>query len=33
MNTFMRFPGGLKRALTLSYDDAVVQDKCLIEID
>lgn len=32
MNTFVRFPGGLKKALTLSYDDAVIEDKKLIEI-
>jgi peptidoglycan/xylan/chitin deacetylase (PgdA/CDA1 family) len=29
---FMRFPGGLARALTLSYDDGVQQDRRLIEI-
>ena len=29
---FMRFPGGLAKALTLSYDDAVVQDSRLIDI-
>ena len=29
---FMRFPGGLARALTLSYDDGVDQDIRLIEI-
>lgn len=28
----MRFPGGLAKALTLSYDDGVEQDKQLIEI-
>ncbi len=28
----MRFPGGLQRALTLSYDDGVEQDVKLIEI-
>ena len=28
----MRFPGGLSKALTLSYDDGVEQDKKLIEI-
>lgn len=31
-NLFMCFPGGLKKALTLSYDDGVEQDKRLIEI-
>ena len=29
---FMRFPGGKSRALTLSYDDGVIQDIRLIEI-
>ncbi len=29
---FMRFPGGKKRALTLSYDDGVIQDKRLVAI-
>ena len=29
---FMRFPKGRKKALTLSYDDAVIQDVRLIEI-
>ena len=29
---YMRFPGGRGRALTLSYDDGVQQDKQLIEI-
>ncbi|MBE6943712.1 MAG: polysaccharide deacetylase [Ruminococcaceae bacterium] len=29
---FMRFPGGKSKALTLSYDDGVRQDKRLIEI-
>jgi len=29
---YMRFPGGRARALTLSYDDGVEQDKKLIEI-
>ena len=29
---FMRFPGGVQRALTLSYDDGVEQDARLIEI-
>ncbi len=29
---FMRFPGGLSKAVTLSYDDCVVEDKRLIEI-
>jgi hypothetical protein len=28
----LRFPGGLSKALTLSYDDAVVEDIRLIEI-
>jgi len=28
----MRFPGGLRKALTLSYDDGVEQDQRLIEI-
>ena len=28
----MRFPGGLAKALTLSYDDGVMQDQKLIEI-
>lgn len=33
MNTvFMRFPGGVAKALTLSYDDGVEQDIRLIEI-
>lgn len=32
MNTFMRFPGGKAKALTLSYDDGVDQDIRLIEI-
>ncbi len=31
-NIYMRFPGGRHRALTLSYDDGVVQDVRLIEI-
>ena len=31
-NIYMRFPGGKRRALTLSYDDGVVQDARLIEI-
>lgn len=31
-NIFMRFPGGRAKALTLSYDDGVVQDIRLIEI-
>lgn len=26
-NTFMRFPGGREKAVTLSYDDGVVEDK------
>ena len=29
---FMRFPGGKSKAVTLSYDDGVEQDKRLIEI-
>ena len=29
---WMRFPNGLKKALTLSYDDGVEQDIRLIEI-
>lgn len=32
MNIFMRFPDGKAKALTLSYDDGVIQDKRLIEI-
>ena len=32
MNTFMRFPGGLGKALTLSYDDGIEQDVPLMEI-
>ena len=32
MNIFMRFPNGKSKALTLSYDDGVIQDKRLIEI-
>lgn len=32
MNTYLRYPGGLRKALTLSYDDGVIQDKRLIEI-
>ncbi|MBE7030679.1 MAG: polysaccharide deacetylase [Ruminococcaceae bacterium] len=31
-NIFMRFPGGKKKALTLSYDDGVEQDIRLVEI-
>lgn len=31
-NIVMRFPGGLERALTLSYDDGVEQDIRLLEI-
>ncbi len=31
-NMIMRFPGGLPKALTLSYDDGVEQDVRLIEI-
>ena len=30
--TFLRYPGGLAKALTLSYDDGVYQDKRMIEI-
>lgn len=30
--TFMRYPGGLTKALTLSYDDGVKQDIRMIEI-
>ncbi len=29
---YLRFPGGLKRALTLSYDDGVIEDVRLIGI-
>ena len=29
---FMRFPGGRSKALTLSYDDGVRQDRRLLEI-
>ena len=29
---FMRFPGGKSKDLTLSYEDGVAQDICLIEI-
>ena len=32
MNYLMRFPGGLRKALTLSYDDGVEQDRTLIPI-
>lgn len=32
MKMYMRFPGGLKKALTLSYDDGVETDIRLIEI-
>ena len=32
-NLIMRFPGGLPKALTLSYDDGVEQDEKLIEIE
>ena len=31
-NIFMRFPGGKRKALTLSYDDGVEQDIRLIDI-
>ena len=29
---YMRFPGGRKKAVTLSYDDAVIQDKKMINL-
>ncbi len=32
MSTFYRFPGGLRKALTLSYDDGVEQDIRLMDI-
>ena len=32
MTVYMRFPGGKLKALTLSYDDCVKQDKRLVEI-
>ena len=32
MSTFYRFPGSLRKAVTLSYDDGVEQDVRLIEI-
>ena len=32
MSTFYRFPNGLRKALTLSYDDGVEQDIRLMEI-
>lgn len=32
MNIFMRFPNGKAKALTLSYDDGVIQDKRLIDV-
>ncbi len=32
MSTFYRFPNGLRKALTLSYDDGVEQDVRLMEI-
>lgn len=32
MNMFMRFPGGKDKAITLSYDDGVYQDKRFMEI-
>lgn len=32
MLTFMRFPEGKKKALTLSYDDGVIEDARLIDI-
>lgn len=31
-NSYLRFPNGLSKALTLSYDDAVIQDVRLIDI-
>lgn len=31
-NLFMRFPNGLSRCLTLSYDDGVIQDERMIEL-
>ena len=31
-NITMKFPGGLLKALTLSYDDAVIQDIPMIEL-
>ena len=31
-NLYLRFTGGLKRALTLSYDDGVIEDVRLVEI-
>lgn len=32
MGAYMRFPGGKSKALTLSYDDGVRQDKRLVKI-
>ena len=32
VSRFLRFPGGKSRAVTLSYDDGVVQDKKLMNI-
>ena len=32
MSTFYRFPNGLRKALTLSYDDGVEQDVRLMDI-
>ena len=32
MSIFYRFPGGLRKALTLSYDDGVEQDVRLMEL-
>lgn len=32
MNIYMRFPGGLAKAMTLSYDDQQRQDKRFVEI-
>lgn len=31
-NDFMRFPGGKRKALTLSYDDGVTQDRRLVAL-
>lgn len=31
-NIYMRYPGGVAKALTLSYDDGVQQDKRLVDI-
>ena len=32
MHIYMRYPGGLSKALTFSYDDGVKQDKRLVEL-